>query len=58
MFWGLSHIGLPTAAILARAKKVIGVDVNPKVVETINNGNIHIVEKGLRFSNESGRENT
>lgn len=45
---GLGYIGLPTAAILARAKKkVIGVDVNPKVVETINNGNIHIVEKGL-----------
>lgn len=46
---GLGYIGLPTAALLAaEKKKVIGVDVNPKVVEIINNGNIHIVENGLR----------
>ena len=45
---GLGYIGLPTAALMAsRGLKVIGVDVNPKVVETINKGEIHIVEPDL-----------
>ena len=45
---GLGYIGLPTAAVLARAgHTVIGVDVNPAVVETINRGEIHIVEPDL-----------
>jgi UDP-N-acetyl-D-mannosaminuronic acid dehydrogenase len=45
---GLGYIGLPTAAILAHhGYQVRGVDINPKVVETINQGNIHIVEPDL-----------
>ena len=45
---GLGYIGLPTAALLAsRGYKVQGVDVSPKVVETINQGRIHIVEPEL-----------
>jgi len=45
---GLGYIGLPTAAVLAsRKKKVIGVDVNPHAVETINRGEIHIIEPDL-----------
>jgi len=45
---GLGYIGLPTAAMFAsRKKKVIGVDVNQKTVETINRGEIHIVEPEL-----------
>lgn len=45
---GLGYIGLPTAAVIAsRRKKVIGVDVNPTAVETINRGEIHIVEPEL-----------
>lgn len=45
---GLGYIGLPTAAMLAEAKtKVVGVDVVPHVVETINQGKIHILEPGL-----------
>ena len=45
---GLGYIGLPTAALIASAKvKVHGVDINPKVVETINRGEIHIVEPEL-----------
>lgn len=45
---GLGYIGLPTAAVIAsRRKKVIGVDINPKAVETINKGEIHIVEPEL-----------
>lgn len=45
---GLGYIGLPTAAVLAKnGVKVIGVDVNERAVETINQGDIHIVEPGL-----------
>jgi UDP-N-acetyl-D-mannosaminuronic acid dehydrogenase len=45
---GLGYIGLPTAAMFAsRKKKVIGVDVNLHVVDTINKGQIHIVEPDL-----------
>lgn len=45
---GLGYIGLPTAAIFAsRGKNVVGVDVNQKTVDTINAGEIHIVEPKL-----------
>ena len=45
---GLGYIGLPTAAVFASRKiKVIGVDVNQKTVDTINRGQIHIVEPDL-----------
>ena len=45
---GLGYIGLPTAAAFAsRGKKVVGVDINPHAVETINRGAIHIVEPDL-----------
>lgn len=45
---GLGYIGLPTAAMFAsRGKKVIGVDVNHRTVDTINRGEIHIVEPEL-----------
>jgi len=45
---GLGYIGLPTAALLAnRGYYVHGVDVVQSTVDTINQGNIHIVEPGL-----------
>jgi len=45
---GLGYIGLPTATLFASRKKtVIGVDVVPQVVDTINQGRIHIVEPEL-----------
>lgn len=45
---GLGYIGLPTAAMFAsRRIEVVGVDVNPQTVETINRGEIHIVEPDL-----------
>lgn len=45
---GLGYIGLPTAAMFAAyGKKVIGVDVNQNAVDTINRGEIHIVEPEL-----------
>ncbi|KVN49391.1 UDP-N-acetyl-D-mannosaminuronic acid dehydrogenase [Burkholderia territorii] len=45
---GLGYIGLPTATLFASRKlRVIGIDVSPYVVDTINRGDIHIVEPEL-----------
>ncbi|WP_199482745.1 UDP-N-acetyl-D-mannosamine dehydrogenase [Vibrio owensii] len=45
---GLGYIGLPTAAVIAsRGINVVGVDVNQNAVDTINAGEIHIVEPDL-----------
>jgi UDP-N-acetyl-D-mannosaminuronic acid dehydrogenase len=45
---GLGYIGLPTAAVLAsRQVEVVGVDVNQHTVDTINKGEIHIIEPEL-----------
>ena len=45
---GLGYIGLPTASLLGtKGYKVHGVDVSKDVVDTINQGNIHIVEPDL-----------
>lgn len=46
---GLGYIGLPTASTFAtHGLKVIGVDTNPMVVESLNNGKVHLFEPGLR----------
>ncbi|MFW5986257.1 MAG: nucleotide sugar dehydrogenase [Halanaerobiales bacterium] len=45
---GLGYIGLPTATMFAvSGYEVLGVDVKEDVVETINEGQIHIEEPGL-----------
>jgi UDP-N-acetyl-D-mannosaminuronic acid dehydrogenase len=45
---GLGYIGLPTASLLGtKGFKVHGVDVSDKVVDTIKDGRIHIVEPDL-----------
>jgi UDP-N-acetyl-D-mannosaminuronic acid dehydrogenase len=45
---GLGYIGLPTAALIARGgAQVVGVDVSPHVVETVNSGRVHIEEVDL-----------
>lgn len=45
---GLGYIGLPTAAMFASRKiEVVGVDVNLHTVDTINRGEIHIIEPDL-----------
>ncbi len=45
---GLGYIGLPTASIFAtKGKRVLGVDLQSHVVETINKGKIHIEEPDL-----------
>ena len=48
VFMGLGYIGLPTAAFAAsKGLQILGVDINPAVVATINRGEIHIVEPDL-----------
>jgi UDP-N-acetyl-D-mannosaminuronic acid dehydrogenase len=45
---GLGYVGLPTAALFANLGfRVIGVDVNPKIVSQINEGKLQTDEKGL-----------
>jgi UDP-N-acetyl-D-mannosaminuronic acid dehydrogenase len=45
---GLGYIGLPTSALIAsHGTSVLGVDINQSVVDTINQGKIHIVEPDL-----------
>ncbi|MCX6057933.1 MAG: nucleotide sugar dehydrogenase [Chloroflexi bacterium] len=45
---GLGYIGLPTASTFAaHGIKVLGVDISPHIIETINKGQIHIHEPGL-----------
>ncbi|WP_420552515.1 UDP-N-acetyl-D-mannosamine dehydrogenase [Tenacibaculum aiptasiae] len=45
---GLGYIGLPTAALIAQGESYVhGVDINENVVNTINEGKIHIVEPSL-----------
>ncbi|MDP1546558.1 MAG: nucleotide sugar dehydrogenase [Anaerolineales bacterium] len=46
---GLGYIGLPTASTFSmQGVNVLGVDVNPHIIETLNRGEIHIHEPGLR----------
>lgn len=52
---GMGYIGLPTAAIAAQAgHEVVGVDINETIVKTINAGQSHIVEPGLKDLISSG----
>src|SRR5690625_3670435 len=45
---GLGYIGLPTAAMFSsHGIKVLGVDVDEDVCNTINNGGVHIEEPFL-----------
>lgn len=45
---GLGYIGLPTAAVLASVgHEVVGIEVSQSIVDTVNRGEIHIVEPDL-----------
>ena len=45
---GLGYIGLPTAALIAsKGIEVHGVDINKRIVDTINEGKVHIIEPDL-----------
>jgi UDP-N-acetyl-D-mannosaminuronic acid dehydrogenase len=55
---GLGYIGLPTALLLAKSGfEVIGVDVNERVVKTLNQGQLHINDPGLPELFEEARRN-
>lgn len=55
---GLGYIGLPTAALIAQNKTYVhGVDINQKVVDTINAGKIHIIEPELDTAVSKAVEN-
>ncbi len=46
---GLGYIGLPLASTLAtHGVKVTGMDINPRIVETLEKGELHIYEPGLK----------
>ncbi|MCB9110975.1 MAG: nucleotide sugar dehydrogenase [Anaerolineales bacterium] len=46
---GLGYIGLPTASTFAmHGVETLGVDITPAIIETLNRGDIHIHEPGLR----------
>jgi UDP-N-acetyl-D-mannosaminuronic acid dehydrogenase len=48
VFMGLGYIGLPTATMVAaKGLNVLGVDINERIVDTVNSGHIHIIEPGL-----------
>jgi UDP-N-acetyl-D-mannosaminuronic acid dehydrogenase len=45
---GLGYTGLPTATTFAtHGLRVVGVDINPAVISTLQNGGVHIHEPGL-----------
>ena len=42
---GLGYIGLPTAVLIANSGiKVTGVDINKKIIDLLNKGDLHIIE--------------
>ena len=46
---GLGYIGLPTSIMFAKHDvDVVGVDVSQRVIESLNNGKIHLEEPGLQ----------
>ena len=56
--FGLGHMGLPTAALLAKSGlKVVGVDINNETVEMVNSGRSPIMEPGLEEMVKTAVEN-
>ncbi|MBD0415667.1 UDP-N-acetyl-D-mannosamine dehydrogenase [Oryzicola mucosus] len=48
---GMGYIGLPTAVVLAtRGVEVIGVDINPRIVEAVSRGEVPFVEPDLAIA--------
>ena len=55
---GLGYIGLPTSIMFSKyGAEVIGVDINQKAVDSLNNGQIHIEEPGLQEAYEEVLKN-
>ncbi|HEX6509226.1 MAG TPA: nucleotide sugar dehydrogenase [Chloroflexota bacterium] len=54
---GLGYIGLPSASMFAtQGYDVVGVDVNPAVVEALRSGKVHIQEPGLNMLVQSATQ--
>lgn len=54
---GLGYIGLPTALLFANnGNEVVGVDVNERVVSTLQQGKMHFEETGFQELLDSARE--
>jgi len=55
---GVGYIGLPTCVVLAQAGfKVRGVDLNPRIIGSLNKGIVPIDEPGLQEAYEAARDN-
>ena len=55
---GLGYIGLPTACYLAKVVyKVIGVDTNEKIIQTLKKGKVPFEEPGLQSLLDKGFKN-
>jgi UDP-N-acetyl-D-mannosaminuronic acid dehydrogenase len=54
---GLGYIGLPTALLLAQKHTVVGVDINEKIIKTLNKGTLPFEEKDLKTLFEKVRTN-
>ena len=55
---GMGYIGLPTGALLAReGYEVHGVDIDSRIIDTVNRGEIHLIEPGLDALVASAVEN-
>lgn len=49
-FVGLGYIGLPTAIVTAKSGlQVLGIDINPTIVDKTNAGQLHFVEEGMEL---------
>lgn len=54
---GLGYIGLPTAATFAaHGLNVLGVDIQPEIIDILNRGEIHIHEPGLREAFQTAQQ--
>ena len=54
---GLGYIGLPTALLLAQKHQVVGIDVNKRIVDTLNSGKLPFEEPGLEELMKNAKRN-
>lgn len=54
---GLGYIGLPTALLLAQKHEVVGVDINERIVATLNKGSLPFEEPGLNALMKKSQKN-
>lgn len=55
---GLGYIGLPTSLLIANENyHVVGIDINPRVVKTLNEGKLPFEESGLKSLFKNAKNN-